>query len=90
MASVATKPVPSADDPDVHRTMDDAPRDGRWIEVTEDFKTWVRARFYQTRMRRPGAVPWVVATCWSTSEPRKFANRVAAPAGWREDRGAWG
>jgi len=63
--------------------MDDAPRDGRWCEVTEDGGTWTRVRFYQTRMRVAGSVAWVSVSCWSTSEPSRYANRVANPVAWR-------
>lgn len=88
----AVNPViePTSDELDVHRTMDDAPRDGRWIEVTEDGVRWVRARWYKTAMRKPGSVPWVHVTCWSTSEPSKYASRVEKPIAWREDRGPVG
>jgi hypothetical protein len=60
-----------------------APRDGRWCEVTEDGAAWVRARFYQTRMRVAGSVAWVPVSCWSTSEPARYMHRVARPVAWR-------
>lgn len=63
--------------------MHDAPRDGRWCEVSEDGETWARARFYQTRMRLPGSVAWVPITCWSTSEPPRYMHRVKNPMAWR-------
>ena len=61
-----------------------APKDGRWIEVTKDGKTWTRARWYETRVRAAGSIAWVKARCWSTSEPSKLAHSVEAPIGWRE------
>jgi hypothetical protein len=63
--------------------MADAPRDGRWIEVTEDGEHWRRARFYQTRMRTAGSVAWALASCWSTSEPSRYMHRVQNPVAWR-------
>ena len=63
--------------------MDRAPRDGRWCEVTEDGGTWTRVRFYQTRMRIKGSVAWVSVSCWSTSEPSRYANRIDHPVAWR-------
>jgi hypothetical protein len=63
--------------------MSDAPLDGRWIEVTQDGKTWVRARWYTTRMRMGGKLVWVTAQCWSTSEPARYAHRVENPIAWR-------
>lgn len=63
--------------------MEIAPRDGRWIEVTEDGEAWAFVRFYQTRMREAGSVAWVQAECWSTSDPSRYGSRVANPVGWR-------
>jgi hypothetical protein len=73
--------ISSNDDP-----MADAPRDGRWIEVTTGGDKWVRARFYQTRIRMPGRVVWVPVQCWSTTTPSKYAHRVEAPIAWRPVR----
>jgi hypothetical protein len=63
--------------------MADAPRDGRWCEVTEDGERWQRARFYQTRMRTAGSVAWVPVSCWSISEPSRYMHRVQNPVAWR-------
>ena len=64
--------------------MNEAPRDGRWVEVTQGGGHWVRARFYQTRIRLAGSVAWAKVECWSTSEPSKYATRVDKPVAWRE------
>lgn len=65
--------------------MDDAPRDGRWIEVYKD-GAWTRARFYETRMRMAGSVAWVSVSCWSAGEPSRYASRIENPTAWRWPR----
>jgi len=64
--------------------LDTAPKDGRWIEMTEDGTLWVPVRFYQTRLRVAGSIAWVKAECWSTSSPSKLAHRLDKPIAWRE------
>jgi hypothetical protein len=64
-------------------SMDLAPKDGRWIDVTEDGEAWTRVRWYVTRVRAVGSIAWVPARCWSTSEPAKLAHRVENPIAWR-------
>jgi hypothetical protein len=63
--------------------MSAAPKDGRWIEVSENGIDWVRARWYETRVRAAGSVAWVKAAAWSTSEPSKLVHRIDNPKAWR-------
>ena len=80
MAKAAEKTV---DDVAPEHTMSDAPKDGRWIEVSENGIDWVRARWYETRVRAAGSVAWVKAAAWSTSEPSKLVHRIDNPKAWR-------
>lgn len=80
MAKAAEKTV---DDVVTEHMMGDAPKDGRWIELSENGIDWVRARWYETRVRAVGSIAWVKASCWSTSEPSKLAHCVRNPKGWR-------
>lgn len=68
----------------LHSNLETAPKDGRWIEMTEDGTIWVPVRFYQTRLRAAGSIAWVKAECWSTSNPSKLAHRLDKPIAWRE------
>lgn len=79
------EPIPMVGAPPPDGGMNDAPRDGRWIEVYKD-GAWTRARFYQTRMRMAGSVAWVSVSCWSTGEPSRYASRIENPTAWRWPR----
>lgn len=81
----AAKKFPQADGlPDGAKDMKDAPKDGRWVELTVNLVDWVRAKWYETRVRQSGSIAWVKATCWSTSDPPRLSNRIENPLAWRD------
>ena len=70
----------------VEDPLNDAPRDGRVIEVSADGKVWERAKWYQTRVRRlvNGYLRMAPVAFWVTGDPYTMRRKIEfEPRLWR-------
>ena len=88
MAKAVEKVIVPAQPPEVvEDPLNDAPREGRVIEVSVDGEVWERVKWYQTRVRRlvNGYLRMAPVAFWVTGDPYTMRRKIEfEPKHWRD------